>query len=99
MLKRAKLHQADGEIFDVKCIRQNQIRGRPACVGTLTARPELLVGRAHHRFRLRVTHEIERQIEQVNADIDEGSAALLFLIDENAPTVGAFFHASGPRYN
>src|SRR5207302_7422285 len=43
-------------------------------------------GRAH---RLWITHEIERDIEDVNADVDQRPPTLLLFVDEYAPTGNA----------
>ena len=44
-----------------------------------------MVGGAHHHRRFVVVHHPQRQIQSMGADVDQGPAALLFLIEEYAP--------------
>ena len=49
----------------------------------------LLIGSTHDHAGLVVVHQVQGKVERMGADVDEGAAALLVLVEEHAPVGGA----------
>ena len=80
---RAVLHgdEAESRILD------GVLRGIPfaPCVAGALLIPELFVDVADYHLGLVVVHHPKGEVERVGADIDKRTAALLILVEENAP--------------
>ena len=80
---RAVFHgnKTEGRILD------SVLRGIPfaPCVAGALLIPELLVDVADYHLGLVVVHHPKGEVERVGADIDKRTAALLILVEENAP--------------
>ena len=74
-----KAHKGGGEIFDIHVFGHS--RAAPGAKG-VGAKGQRRLGHARDRHRLWVANQPERQVENVDADVDGGAAAAVLLVDK-----------------